>query len=212
MLHGRFFPQKLTIVTYHAVVRAPLKIYDWCFLDESSFRNQMIYLKKHFNVLPLSTAVEAMKLDAIDHPTAVITFDDGYQNNYSVAFPILRELALPATIFLTTGWIDTGYTLRYLRLNLALANTKESYLSWNGRTLDLRDMAFREQANVLIRQEIRALPQPERMSRLKEVIRQLGDDPERPMDPDSPFRMLAQGCERNGEAAIEFGAHSHSPS
>ena len=75
LLHERLFPQKVTIVTYHAVVRSPLPIYDWCFLDESSFRNQMLYLKKHFNVLPLSTAVEALKLGNIDRPTAVITFE-----------------------------------------------------------------------------------------------------------------------------------------
>ena len=211
LLHTFGFPGKLTIVTYHAVVRPPLVIFDSCFLDEITFRNQLLYLKKHFTVLALSTAVESLKLGKIDRPTAVITFDDGYQNNYSVAYPILRELRLPATIFLTTGWIDTGYTLRYLRLNLALANTKKKALAWNGRMLDLREVASRANANVLIRQEIRALPQAQRMPRLMEVIRELGDDPERPMDPDSPFRMLSSNAvkEMAHSGLIEFGAHTH---
>ena len=37
----------------------------------------------------------------------VITFDDGYRNNYSEAWPILRELRAPATIFLATAFLDT---------------------------------------------------------------------------------------------------------
>lgn len=42
--------------------------------------------------------------------TSKVVTDDGYQNNYSVAFPILRELALPATIFIVPGFIDTDET------------------------------------------------------------------------------------------------------
>jgi hypothetical protein len=181
LFHRCVYSDKLTIITYHGIVRTPLPIYDWCFLDKGIFREQMVYLKRHFDVLPLSRAVDAVKLGKISRPTTVITFDDGYENNWTVAFPILQELQLPAAIFLTTSWIDTGNTLRYLRLNEALANTRESLLLWNGRSLDLRNTQSREHANVLIRQEIRALPQSERMSRLSAIIKQLGDEPDRPI-------------------------------
>jgi peptidoglycan/xylan/chitin deacetylase (PgdA/CDA1 family) len=211
LLHRHFFPQKLTIITYHAVVRTPLEIYDWCFLDEESFRRQLAYLKKHFDVVSLSVAVEALRAGKLNHPTAVITFDDGYQNNYAVAFPILREFALPATVFITTGFIDTDDTLWNLRLNLSLANTKRASLSWNGKVFDLSDRASRAKANVIIRKSLRDIPRPEFISRLTEVIELLGEDPERPIELDSPFRMLtAQAVqEMNQSGLIEFGAHTH---
>ena len=134
LLHACLFPSKLTIVTYHAVVRSPLKIYDWCFLGEESFRQQLTYLKKHFDVVSLAAAVEVLRAGKLNRPTAVITLDDGYQNNYSVAFPILREFGFPATVFIATGFIDTDDTLWTLRLNLSLAATKRTSLPWKGRT------------------------------------------------------------------------------
>jgi peptidoglycan/xylan/chitin deacetylase (PgdA/CDA1 family) len=39
--------------------------------------------------------------------TFVVTFDDGYENVYSSAFPILREFRVPATVFVATAYLDT---------------------------------------------------------------------------------------------------------
>ena len=44
-------------------------------------------------------------------PSCVITFDDGFRDNYLHAFPILRETALPATVFLTAAHVGTGRRL-----------------------------------------------------------------------------------------------------
>ena len=147
----------------------------------------------------------------LNRPTAVITLDDGYQNNYSVAFPILREFALPATVFITTGFINTDDTFWNLRLNLSLANTKRTSLSWNGKVLDLGDATSRAKANVIISKSLRALPRTELMSRLSKIIKLLGEDPKKPIELDSPFRMLtAQAVrEMNQSGLVEFGAHTH---
>jgi peptidoglycan/xylan/chitin deacetylase (PgdA/CDA1 family) len=211
ILHRTLFPNKLTIVTYHGVVRRPLEIYDWCFLDEESFRQQLAYLKKHFDVVSLAAAVDALRAGKLNRPTAVITLDDGYQNNYSIAFPILREFALPATVFIATGFINTDDTFWTLRLNLSLADTKRTSLSWNGENLDLSDTPSRVKANVIIRKSLRDLPRPELMSRLSQIIKLLGEDPKRSIELDSPFRMLtAQAVkEMNQSGLIEFGAHTH---
>ena len=46
-------------------------------------------------------------LAAIPSNVFAVTFDDGYENNYLNALPILRELNVPATIFVATKYLDT---------------------------------------------------------------------------------------------------------
>jgi len=73
------------------------------------FRKQMTYLATHrFNVVSLDKLFEYFLSKNIPPKTIVLTFDDGYEDNYKMAFPVLREHNLPATIFLTTGWIGSA--------------------------------------------------------------------------------------------------------
>ncbi|NLK94567.1 MAG: polysaccharide deacetylase family protein [Clostridiales bacterium] len=52
-----------------------------------------------------------LKGEEIPKKSILITFDDGYMDNYTNAFPILKELNMKATIFLITSGIDDGYYL-----------------------------------------------------------------------------------------------------
>ncbi len=72
------------------------------------FSRQMRYLKNHgFSVISLDELVEGIKKKkSFPKNTVVITFDDGYEDNYTFAFPILRANGFPATIFIIAGQID----------------------------------------------------------------------------------------------------------
>src|SRR4029453_9293701 len=59
-------------------------------------------------VLPLAEAVERLYAGTLPPRAACITFDDGYRNNLTVAAPILRARGLPATVFVSTGYIGNG--------------------------------------------------------------------------------------------------------
>jgi peptidoglycan/xylan/chitin deacetylase (PgdA/CDA1 family) len=65
----------------------------------------MVWLKTHLTVLS-----EAELLDLIDRPAkghfAVVTFDDGYRDNYELAWPVLRDLQVPAIFFVSPALID----------------------------------------------------------------------------------------------------------
>ena len=70
----------------------------------------MFFLKeKHYNVIPLDELVKGIKKGKkFAHNTVVITFDDGYQDNYSYAYPILKKYGFPATIFLISDYIGNA--------------------------------------------------------------------------------------------------------
>jgi len=68
-----------------------------------NFRAQMRYLKENF---PLVRFEDDWK--AAPKPAIAVTFDDGYADNWLEALPILEEVGVPATIFITTGVIGTG--------------------------------------------------------------------------------------------------------
>lgn len=81
-----------------------------------AFADQMAYLvEQGFHVVPL-TALRAHLDGHLPFPerTVAITFDDGFADNYTAAFPVLAKHALPATIFLAAGYMD-GDDLPVLR-------------------------------------------------------------------------------------------------
>ncbi len=106
------------IMMYHHVSHADPKRQDT--VSPERFDWHMAYLKKHhFNVLPLNTLVQIIKQGKpLPRKSVVITFDDGYEDNFQYAFPALKKYDFPATIFVITDVINTeGY--------LSIAQMKE---------------------------------------------------------------------------------------
>lgn len=202
----------LVIPLYHAIVTQPLAVPHWCFLDERTFRNQMRFLKARYLLLSLAEACERLYEGAIDQPAAVITFDDGYHNNYEVAFPILRDLSIPATVFLTTGFIDAETTPWFCQLHRALIETSRSSLVWRGDHYDLVGRQARSRALAALQAGLKRLPQPQLLADLQAILDDLGADGAQPLEPDSPFRMLGHEsiAAMSASGLIEFGAHTHS--
>jgi peptidoglycan/xylan/chitin deacetylase (PgdA/CDA1 family) len=75
------------------------------------FARQMELLRRYFTVLPLHELVQRAQENEIPPHAVAITFDDGYRDNYRYAYPVLKHLDLPATIFLATGAIDSDTPL-----------------------------------------------------------------------------------------------------
>ncbi|MBU4205184.1 PAS domain S-box protein [Patescibacteria group bacterium] len=80
-------------------------------VSPESFKRQMYFLKgRDYNVVRLEDLPELLSSGKIPRRTIAITFDDGYENNYTDAYPVLKELGLPATIFISPAFIGTdGY-------------------------------------------------------------------------------------------------------
>jgi len=88
----------------------------------------MEYIRSRFFTLPLEEITERMKKKDVPDNSIVVTFDDGYLDNYENAFPVLKEFSIPATIFLATGAIDTGKILWHDHVFSALRETRSLFL------------------------------------------------------------------------------------
>ncbi len=210
-MHKSIAENDLTIITYHGIVDEPLKIFDWCFLDKDSFREQVVYLKNHFNVVQLSKAIELIINGQLENSTAVITFDDGFQNNFDVAYPILKDAGVPATIFISTGYVDTEDTIWFCRLNQAFNRSFKRELHWNSHCFNIEDIEKKYIASSKITFELKALPHSRLIKEVKSIISQLGDNFHEPVGLDSPYRMLCSNAIKKmvESGLIEFGAHTH---
>jgi peptidoglycan/xylan/chitin deacetylase (PgdA/CDA1 family) len=211
LFHKLAYRDELTIIMYHGIIRSPLAVGDWCFVDEDIFKMQIEYLKRHFEIISLSEAIERLRNGGIKRPTAVITFDDGYQNNFDVAFPILCKEKIPATIFLTTGLIDTNDTVWYCHLNLALSQTHRPFIEWNGFKFDLSTLDLKAKASMAIQDNLKELPPLQLMAAMRDIILKLDGDPDCSIEIDSPYRMLNKNAivEMAASGLVEFGAHTH---
>lgn len=204
--------QRLIIVAYHAVVRSPLGVYNWCFLNEAGFRRQVSYLVKHFHILPLLEGVQRLKHKELEGPSVALTFDDGYRNTFDLAFPILRHLELPFTVFLTTGFVDSARTIWPCQLLAALIATRRATLAWEGQEFNLSGPSRKKEAYRELARRLKRLPQPDLLSEVRKIVQELGEDPELDVRVESPFRMLGshEVQEMCSSGLVDLGAHTHS--
>lgn len=77
----------------------------------NQFEEQIRCLKRHAEIVDLAEAIELASSRRPRRACRVlITFDDGYRDNYDLAFPVLRAHGVPAVFFLTTAMVGSSHT------------------------------------------------------------------------------------------------------
>ncbi|ORV60673.1 polysaccharide deacetylase family protein [Mycobacterium gastri] len=181
----------LAIVMFHGVESEPLSPACWHVLGSVLYRRQLEYIRKHFNVLPLHEALDRLAAGTLPPRAMAITFDDGTRNLATHAVPVLRDLKLPAAVFLATGLIGSDEALWPDRLWLAIARTNATRVDLTVLGLGTRSLAGTANRGAVYAttvERLKSLADPQRIAVLDQVLRVLGY----PDGGDSgPFRMLS---------------------
>src|SRR2546427_5194898 len=136
--------QRLIILNYHRATGGDL-------------RRHLLYLRRHYRMLHLEEALEELYMPPQEEKRVrdrrtplVLTFDDGYRDNYTHAFALACELQVPITIFLIPGYVESG-----------------DYFWWqDGKRLALRWLADK----VTVERRTHQLDEPEERNKRAQVI------------------------------------------
>jgi peptidoglycan/xylan/chitin deacetylase (PgdA/CDA1 family) len=204
-------PPPLVILMYHAVIKSPLAVPDWCFLNARIFQEQMEAIADTGRVRRLSAAVEQMAKGSVDEPAITVTFDDGFLNNYTTAFPVLKHFDIPATIFINTAFVDTRDCVWFCKVNRAVSEARRPSYTWLGQTYDLSSAEARSATSAEIQARLKEYSHPRLLLELEQLCGDLEQDPAAPVSTDSPFASLDSDSMRRMSASglVEFGAHTH---
>ncbi|MFH1691407.1 MAG: polysaccharide deacetylase family protein [Candidatus Omnitrophota bacterium] len=128
------------ILMYHSVGES-LEKESILNVSEEVFSKQMAFLRQGgyhvISLLELAQMIEDHK--RIPFKTVVITFDDGYENNYTIAYPILKKYQFPATIFMVVDYIGQsrqirGHEYRFLDKKMLLEMAREGLMAIGAHT------------------------------------------------------------------------------
>lgn len=118
-------------------------------------RSHLLYLRSHYRILHLETALEKLYHTPADGETwkdrltlLALTFDDGYYDNYTHAFDIACELQIPFTIFLIPGYNENGRPFWWLEGKNLVNHARTSEVSMEGKIYHINQ---KEERKALVR-------------------------------------------------------------
>jgi peptidoglycan/xylan/chitin deacetylase (PgdA/CDA1 family) len=98
---------KIKVLLYHNIVINSRQTLFNNAISKKIFIKQLKYLKKHYNIVSLSQNGEWNGLSD-EKVNILLTFDDGFINNYEIVFPILLEFKISAYFFIISDYVETG--------------------------------------------------------------------------------------------------------
>jgi peptidoglycan/xylan/chitin deacetylase (PgdA/CDA1 family)/CelD/BcsL family acetyltransferase involved in cellulose biosynthesis len=172
------------------------------------FEEHVRYLARNYKVVRMSEIMRHLAEGDSPEMLVGITFDDGYADNYQNAFPILQRYGVPATIFLTTGGLDSGEALWFERLADAVQKTSKEFIDLEidiPRRFWMRTLTERVDANNRIFSLLRTLENSARTFWLTRILDGLGAGKETLRK----NNMLSWDQVRSMNAkGIDFGGHT----
>ena len=165
-----------TILNYHRVndFNDPFTIDS---VSVKDFKNQMQHISKYYSVFSLEQILARIKDDTgLPKNCLAVTFDDGYADNYTFAYPILKKYNLLATIFLTVDCIETQASLSFDQILSAFKATgKKRFVCPITETVfDVDSMEKKLHAAHIMLEQLKKQENAQRKKSIHAVLKELG--------------------------------------
>ena len=114
------------ILVYHSISEDPLNPFS---VSPEDFEEQVRFVSQEYNVISLKELIACIRDESREIPpdSVVITSDDGFRDNYTYAYPILKKYGVPATIFVITERLESDGASQ----PAAKDHESSLYLSWD---------------------------------------------------------------------------------
>lgn len=203
---------KRLILMYHGVVSETDYNLSVNHLSLADFETQIKYLSANFEIVPLREIFNSYRAGSINRKQIAITFDDGYENNYTNAFQVLKKYNAPATIFVVTKMLEQmDYLLWYDLIDLVKPKLDIEFFKNNARRLpdEKRSLItqsigwsdFKNKMKLLDIHEKEIVIQRD-SSEIKKALEGVNVEYRRLLTAGQMSEMIASGL-------IEIGSHTH---
>ena len=153
----------LVTLNYHRIGRSDGSLLDWNMWSATpeDFERHVKTLKSHYDVIGLEDLFGVLgdlgrRASGRAQRFVMITFDDGYRDNFEAALPILKAQGVPALFFLTTGFLDRGGLAWWDEIAWMVRSSRLDGLSYGLPGLD-QPLSFDQPDRSLAIQELLAL-------------------------------------------------------
>ena len=206
----------LTVVAFHRIGEVDEATYPFKMglfsATAAEFEREIVYLKRNFDILTTAELAICLRDENLPDRPAVITFDDGYRDNYQVAYPLLAKHAVPACFFVTTGWIGTSSIPWWDQVACCFKQSKFSSFTspFGGRDFfgpgaGLSVQALNAEAQRFVR-SMKAVRWPDALCYLEDLKTETKVDPELAID--QPIVISWDEAREMQTGGMEIGGHT----
>jgi len=204
--------RSIIVLNYHRIGNTDETRYDPGVFSATAeeFEWHIDYLKRHFEIATLDQVVAMVRGEAPVRSCVLITFDDGYRDNYEVAFPRLRAAGVPATFFLPTSFIGSDRLPWWDLIAFIVKNGRKSSIRMSyphAVEFDIESQGHK----AVIANVLRAYKHPDMKDHDRFITDLLASaDSTLPREEAEVCYMNWQQAREMHEGGMAFGSHTHS--
>jgi len=203
------------IMAYHRVISAEEAaadgVYGSLWITPASFETHLRWMLEVGEIVDIETLMDFSRPNG--RPWFALTFDDGWIDTYSAAFPIMKRLGVPATVFLVSGamdddalfWPQDIATKTQRALREGGREAVVTALRAEGRPLTAEAASAVTRAVDAWIEALKLIPRPRRDELVARYFRSINSD-ERPL---TGYLMSWGQAQEMTQHGIRMGSHTH---